>query len=59
MAKSVTLVPPVSCHDSQSADVRLTSAKDFYVSQSTLTGESMPVEKHATCPSPARRALWS
>ncbi|MBF0515872.1 MAG: magnesium-translocating P-type ATPase [Nitrospirae bacterium] len=27
------------------ADVRLLSAKDFYVSQSTLTGESMPVEK--------------
>jgi Mg2+-importing ATPase len=27
------------------ADLRLTAAKDFYVSQSALTGESMPVEK--------------
>ncbi len=27
------------------ADVRILTAKDFYVSQSTLTGESMPVEK--------------
>jgi P-type Mg2+ transporter len=29
------------------ADLRLISAKDFYVSQSALTGESMPVEKHS------------
>ena len=29
------------------ADLRLVSAKDFFVSQSSLTGESMPVEKHA------------
>ena len=29
------------------ADVRLISAKDFFVSQSSLTGESMPVEKNA------------
>ncbi|QWV93862.1 magnesium-translocating P-type ATPase [Geomonas oryzisoli] len=29
------------------ADVRLLSAKDFFVSQSALTGESMPVEKSA------------
>ena len=29
------------------ADLRLISAKDFFVSQSTLTGESMPVEKTA------------
>ena len=28
------------------ADLRLISAKDFFVSQSSLTGESMPVEKH-------------
>ena len=27
------------------ADLRLLAAKDFFVSQSTLTGESMPVEK--------------
>ncbi|MCX6936154.1 MAG: magnesium-translocating P-type ATPase, partial [Verrucomicrobia bacterium] len=29
------------------ADMRLIGAKDFFVSQSSLTGESMPVEKHA------------
>jgi Mg2+-importing ATPase len=29
------------------ADLRLVNAKDFFVSQSSLTGESMPVEKHA------------
>jgi len=29
------------------ADLRLISAKDFFVSQSSLTGESMPVEKNA------------
>jgi P-type Mg2+ transporter len=29
------------------ADLRIISAKDFFVSQSSLTGESMPVEKHA------------
>jgi Mg2+-importing ATPase len=39
------------------ADVRLTSAKDFYVSQSTLTGESMPVEKHGNPLTGVTRAL--
>jgi Mg2+-importing ATPase len=29
------------------ADIRLIAAKDFFVSQSALTGESMPVEKSA------------
>ena len=29
------------------ADLRLVNAKDFFVSQSSLTGESMPVEKSA------------
>ena len=29
------------------ADLRLVAAKDFFVSQSALTGESMPVEKNA------------
>ena len=29
------------------ADIRIISAKDFFVSQSSLTGESMPVEKPA------------
>jgi len=32
------------------ADLRLVSAKDFFVSESALTGESMPVEKTATTP---------
>jgi len=30
------------------ADVRVVAAKDFFVSQSALTGESMPVEKYAS-----------
>lgn len=30
------------------ADVRLIAAKDLFVSQATLTGESLPVEKHDT-----------
>jgi Mg2+-importing ATPase len=30
------------------ADLRLITAKDFFVSQSALTGESMPVEKSST-----------
>ncbi len=32
------------------ADLRLLSAKDLYVNQSALTGESMPAEKEATAP---------
>lgn len=32
------------------ADLRLISAKDFFVSESAMTGESMPVEKSATPP---------
>ena len=41
------------------ADLRLLSAKDFFVSQSALTGESMPVEKTADASAaagPARRS---
>jgi len=30
------------------ADLRILSTKDFFVSQSALTGESMPIEKHST-----------
>jgi Mg2+-importing ATPase len=36
----------LSAGDMVPADVRLIAAKDFFVSQSVLTGESMPVEKH-------------
>jgi P-type Mg2+ transporter len=39
------------------ADVRLLSAKDLFVSQSALTGESMPVEKSDIPGSEARRLL--
>ena len=39
------------------ADLRLISAKDFFVSQSSLTGESMPVEKHAETPSEPSKAV--
>ena len=37
------------------ADLRILSAKDFFVSQSALTGESMPVEKNAETNQPAGR----
>ncbi len=40
------------------ADLRLLSTKDFFVSQSVLTGESMPVEKMAApAPKSAQNAL--
>jgi P-type Mg2+ transporter len=44
------------------ADVRLLTAKDLFVSQAMLTGESIPLEKYQVLPtaksgSPARRAL--
>jgi len=39
------------------ADLRLITAKDFFVSQSSLTGESMPVEKHAETPSEPSKAV--
>lgn len=32
------------------ADVRLIASKDVFVSQASLTGESLPVEKFDTCP---------
>ena len=37
------------------ADLRILSAKDFFVTQSALTGESMPVEKNADSNQPAGR----
>ncbi len=40
------------------ADLRLTATKDFFVSQSALTGESMPVEKSAAAaPAGVKAAL--
>lgn len=39
------------------ADMRLIAAKDFFVSQSSLTGESMPVEKHADPASVSGRGI--
>jgi Mg2+-importing ATPase len=40
------------------ADLRLLVSKDFYVSQSALTGEAMPVEKHAKpCDAAGKAAL--
>ena len=45
-----TLVPgdliALSAGDMIPADVRLLSARDFFVSQSVLTGEAMPIEKY-------------
>ena len=39
------------------ADLRLLTAKDFFVSQSSLTGESMPVEKVAESPESPSKAV--
>ncbi len=39
------------------ADLRLFATKDFYVSQSALTGESMPVEKTTSAPAGMKAAL--
>jgi len=38
------------------ADLRIIASKDFFVTQSALTGESMPVEKNADANQPAGRA---
>ena len=40
------------------ADLRILSAKDFFVTQSALTGESMPVEKNADTAQPAGCTLF-
>jgi Mg2+-importing ATPase len=39
------------------ADLRILSAKDFFVTQSALTGESMPIEKNAD-PAPAGKTSF-
>ena len=38
----------LSAGDMIPADLRLIAAKDLFVNQASLTGESLPVEKHAT-----------
>jgi Mg2+-importing ATPase len=40
------------------ADVRLLVAKDFFLSQSALTGESMPVEKTAQAENTQGQSAW-
>src|SRR6185437_8791579 len=49
-----TLVPGdivyLSAGDMVPADVRVLNAKDLFVSQAMLTGESIPLEKHAVSP---------
>ncbi|MCX6773852.1 MAG: magnesium-translocating P-type ATPase, partial [Candidatus Micrarchaeota archaeon] len=42
----------LSAGDLIPADVRIIQSKDIFVNQSTLTGESLPVEKHAAKISP-------
>jgi Mg2+-importing ATPase len=42
----------LSAGDMIPADVRLLTAKDLYINQAALTGESMPVEKTAVPPAP-------
>lgn len=45
----------LSAGDMIPADLRLLTAKDLFVSQSALTGESMPVEKYHQAPATAGR----
>ncbi|HSC10048.1 MAG TPA: magnesium-translocating P-type ATPase [Rhodanobacteraceae bacterium] len=47
----------LSAGDMVPADLRLLSAKDLFVNQSTLTGESMPVEKFTGADAEAKTAL--
>ena len=47
----------LSAGDMVPADLRLLSAKDLFINQSALTGESMPVEKFAVSETEAKTAL--
>jgi P-type Mg2+ transporter len=46
----------LSAGDMIPADVRLLAAKDLFVSQAMLTGEAIPLEKHAVPPTKATEA---
>src|SRR5215475_6010134 len=46
----------LSAGDMVPADVRLLATKDLFVSQAMLTGESIPLEKHAAPPTKAAEA---
>ncbi|MFW6731131.1 MAG: magnesium-translocating P-type ATPase [Synechococcus sp.] len=47
----------LSAGDMIPADVRLLNSRDLFVSQSALTGESLPVEKHVGLPDNQRQLL--
>ena len=47
----------LSAGDMIPADVRLLAAKDLFVSQAMLTGEAIPLEKHAVPPTKAKQAV--
>ena len=47
----------LSAGDLVPADARILSAKDLFVSQSTLTGESVPVEKYAEAVASAQQRI--
>jgi len=47
----------LSAGDMVPADVRLLATKDLFVSQAMLTGESIPVEKHAVPPTKAPQTV--
>lgn len=47
----------LSAGDMVPADMRLLSTKDLFVNQSSLTGESMPAEKHANQAQPGKVSI--
>jgi len=49
----------LSAGDMVPADIRILSAKDLFVNQASLTGESMPVEKNALSPSASEKSIFS
>ena len=48
----------LSAGDMIPADVRLITAKDLFVNQSALTGEGMPIEKHAEAHTASAQAVF-